>query len=715
MGSATESSPELDSAVPAWGRKSDVLRPPYFWSALLLALSAIVAVPVLNAFSQETTNPLIVGVNFDYPPFEFADEHGEPQGYDVDLIRAVAEQLKQPLVIKVGPWSDMRAALTRGEIDVLPGMLYSEQRDLEFDFTASHLTVAYSIFVRKDTPAIASEDDLEGKAVIVEAGSLMHDRMLQLNLAGELIEVASEPEALRLLSTGRYDCALVPYQAGLLILRHDNLANLEPSGSPVYNVDLCMAVKEGNTALRDQLDEALALVKRSDAYRRIYNRWFGAVQGNGIALRNVLRVIIGILLAAALMVGIVLAWSISLRRKVAERTRALIEENRKRQSLEEQLYQSQKMEAIGQLAGGIAHDFNNLLATIIGYTDLMSAELDKDDAMCKDLDEVRQAGEQAAALTRQLLTFSRRQIPRLGIVNLNDVLTRIQTMIGHATGERYNLTITLKPDLACIMGDPSQIEQIALNLVLNARDAMPDGGSLTIATANVVRQEPNPPEPDGSGVPPAVMLEVADSGSGMNEETRKRAFEPFFTTKEPGRGTGLGLSVVYGIVQQHGATIDVNTAPGVGTRFRVFFPAIAEGQLPAEQDFDPPPPPGGTETILVVEDEDSVRELAIRMLRQSGYTVLAAAHGDAAVEIAASHPGPIHLVMSDVVLPRMNGPDVVARIRVSRPDMRVVFMSGYTHTVLSSTAGDYEDAAFIQKPFTNAEFLQVVRDTLNEK
>ncbi|MCC6696389.1 MAG: transporter substrate-binding domain-containing protein [Candidatus Hydrogenedentes bacterium] len=674
--------------------------------------------PRENATSSGTgpsSNPLIVGINFDYPPYEFVDGDGVPTGYDVDLIKAVAAKMGRPLVIKVGQWSDMRAALARGEIDALPGMLYSPERDSDADFTASHLNVDYSIFVRKEKTGITTESDLRGKEVIVESGSLMHDRMVALGIVGEIVEVPSEPDALRLLATGAHDCALVPYQSGLAIIRQYGLEDLEPSGAPVFSGRLCIAVATGNLALRRELDAALDQVKGTDEYRRIYNRWFGVAQTDHLVLREVLRAGAVILLAAALLGVAVVLWMLSLRRQVAQRTLALEKENRVRRQLEEQLYQSQKMEAVGQLAGGIAHDFNNLLASIIGYADLMLTDLDQDSPLRRDLNEIRRAGERAASLTRQLLTFSRKELPHPDAVNLNTVVEGMLPMLRRSVGEHIEFALKLDADLSSTRADTSQIEQILLNLVLNARDAMPKGGTITLTTAPGVPKTLGQP----NGVPVDqrqwIMLEVADTGCGMDEQTRLRAFEPFFTTKREGEGTGLGLAMVYGIVQQHGAEIELESTPGLGTRFRLFFPRSDAPVETTRHEVAREPVRRGTETVLVVEDEASVRELTSRMLARHGYTVLQASRGDEALEVFNRQEGPLHLLLTDVVLPRMNGPEIAEMLRKRRPDLKVIFMSGYANTVMSHYKGMEEGLNFIQKPFLADALLRLVRNVLDEQ
>ncbi|HEX4612892.1 MAG TPA: PAS domain S-box protein, partial [Urbifossiella sp.] len=382
-----------------------------------------------------------------------------------------------------------------------------------------------------------------------------------------------------------------------------------------------------------------------------------------------------------------------------------------RRRLEEQLRQSQKMEAIGQLAGGVAHDFNNLLTVINGYTELLLAGMPAADPRRGQMAAVLEAGERAAALTGQLLAFSRKAIVAPQVLDLNDVVDSVGRMLRRLIGEDVVLATALSPGLDRVKADPGQVEQVLMNLAVNARDAMPTGGRLTVETANVVLRA------DGAGYPGLgpgsyVRLSVSDTGCGMTEDVKARVFEPFFTTKGPGRGTGLGLATVYGIVMSYGGYVGVYSEVGVGTTFTVLLPA--EAAAAAYRDEEPlPVAPRGTETVLLVEDEDGVRQLARIALEARGYTVLVAPTGAAAVQLAAAHPGPIHLLLTDVVMPGMGGRQVADVVRGGRPGVKVLYVSGYTddavvrHGVLA--AAD----AFLQKPYTPLTLTRKVRDVLD--
>ena len=383
--------------------------------------------------------------------------------------------------------------------------------------------------------------------------------------------------------------------------------------------------------------------------------------------------------------------------------------------LEEHLRQSQKMEAVGRLAGGVAHDFNNMLTIINGYCDLTLDGLRPFDPIHENVVEIRKAAERAALLTRQLLAFSRKQILAPRSLNLNEVVTESEKMLHRLIGEDVEIRIVLDPKLGEIMADSSQVEQLIMNLAINARDAMPQGGLLTLETRNFdLDGVDGGHAPDTPNLTPGryVMFAISDTGDGMDAQTKAHVFEPFFTTKEPGRGTGLGLATVYGIVQQSGGHIAVASEPGAGTTFKVYLPRVeAAVRLPAEKNASAPG--CGTETILLVEDEDMVRTLACRILRSCGYNVLEARNGGEGLLMCEQHPGAMHLLLTDVVMPRMSGRELAQRLRSLRPDLKVIFMSGYTDDVVLRHGVLSLDAEFIQKPFASADLVARVRAVLD--
>ncbi len=379
--------------------------------------------------------------------------------------------------------------------------------------------------------------------------------------------------------------------------------------------------------------------------------------------------------------------------------------------LEKRLRQAQKMEAIGQLSGGIAHDFNNLLMVIIGYSELLEEGLPPGDPLHRKCEQIKKAGLSAVSLTRQLLAFSRQQMLEPKALDLNAVILDVETMLRRLIGEDIELRTALAPALGSVKADQGQIEQVIINLVVNARDAMPQGGKVTIETANVDLDEDfarrHPPQLPG----PYVLLAVSDAGIGMDAETQARIFEPFFTTKKLGKGTGLGLSTVYGVVKQSGGFIWVYSEPEEGTVFKIYLPCIGEAVSVEKPTIGSIGLLRGTETILLVEDQEALRELTRSLLAGSGYTVLEAEGPDEAVDIAQQHSGPIHLLLTDMVMPGMNGRALAERLAPIRTEMRVVYMSGYTrftHTELL----DFK-APFLTKPFTRDALASKVREVLD--
>jgi two-component system, cell cycle sensor histidine kinase and response regulator CckA len=378
---------------------------------------------------------------------------------------------------------------------------------------------------------------------------------------------------------------------------------------------------------------------------------------------------------------------------------------------EEQLRQSQKMEAVGRLAGGVAHDFNNVLSVILSYADLLLMDLKPDEPMRDEVEEIGKAAKRAAELTRQLLMFSRQQVLAPRVLDLNDVLTNMDKMLQRIVGADVDLVSRPTPSLGRILVDPSTIEQVIMNLVVNARDAMPTGGQLTMETANVVLDETYARDHLGVKSGPHVMLAITDTGTGMERATLTRIFEPFFTTKAAGQGTGLGLSTVFGIVQQSGGSVWVYSELGRGTTFKIYFPRV-DRALDVVRPAVPPATLRGSETILLVEDDDQVRAVARGILSRCGYHLIEARNAGEALLHSESHPGRIHLLLSDVVMPQMSGPELAKRLARARPDMRVLCMSGYTddsvvrHGVLEARV------AFLQKPITPESLTAKVREVL---
>ena len=381
--------------------------------------------------------------------------------------------------------------------------------------------------------------------------------------------------------------------------------------------------------------------------------------------------------------------------------------------LEAQLLQAQKMEAIGRLAGGVAHDFNNLLTVIIGHTDLLLHTLSPTDSSREALEDVGKAADRAAALTGQLLAFSRKQVLAPVVVSLNTLVADMEKMLTRLIREDIALATVFDPDLRAVKVDPAQMGQVLMNLVVNACDAMPHGGKITLRTRNADIGSAGSADRPGLPAGSYVLLEVCDTGCGMDDATRERLFEPFFTTKEPGQGTGLGLATAYGIVKQSGGYIYVQTAPGRGTTFRIYLPCTAEGLSVLRKRPALPDAAREAVTILVAEDEQAVRAVASQVLRHAGYTVLEACHGEEALRLSERHPGTIHLLVTDMVMPHLGGSELARRLTAARPDAKVLFMSGYTDDAVVRQAALTADVAFLQKPFTPHNLVEKVRKVLD--
>jgi len=381
---------------------------------------------------------------------------------------------------------------------------------------------------------------------------------------------------------------------------------------------------------------------------------------------------------------------------------------------EEQLRQWQRVEAIGRLAGGVAHDFNNLLMPILGCSELLLRDFDPKDPRREEVEEIRRAAQRATSLTHQLLAFGRRQVLQPQVLGLNEIVENMNRMLRRLIGEDIQLMILLSPGLWPVKVDPGQMEQVVMNLVVNARDAMPAGGRLTIETANVNLDAAYASRHISVKPGDYVMLAVTDTGCGMDAQTQSHLFEPFFTTKEKGKGTGLGLSTVYGIIKQSGGNIWAYSEVGKGSSFKVYLPRVGEKMGVAyPQKPVPPSLRGGSETILLVEDEDAVRIMISRILRSKGYEVLEARHGQEAIQICGHHLGPVHLMVTDVVMPQMSGRELANQLAPQRPEMKLLYMSGYPDNAIVQHGVLDPGTAFLQKPFTLDALEGKVREILD--
>ena len=798
---------------------------------------------------------LLARGDHNYPPYEYLAERGQPNGFNVEVLEAVARVMGLDIRIGLESWGRVRSDLEQGRIDIITGMYYSPERDRKVDFSVPHIMVSHGIFIRKGS-SIRSLKELKGKAVIVQRGDIMDDYVSGKSLSPNIIRVKDQLDALRLLSSGRYDAALIAKLQGQYLLDRYGLSNVKAVGPPILPRKYCFAVREGNRELLLQLNEGLSIIKATGRYDEIYNKWFGVYREGFLESRH-LGYFLMFLAPLVLLLIAAFLWSWSLKKTVRRRTADLVEANwrlqgeiaahkkaaaalesaearlehlvfrgpvviyavnpepelptafispniedlmgyspesfygdsnfwidrihpqdrerikrglseiresdhlvreyrfrrsdgtyrwmhdeeilvrdeigkpvefigywmditeiknsqQEKESLEAQLRQSQKMEAIGTLAGGLAHNFNNILQAISGYVQLLLMGKDEDDPDRNYLTRIDRSGKRASELIGQILTVSRKSETRLVPVDLNQEIAQTAMLLERIIPGMVEIKTELAPDLDPIKGDPAQLEQVIMNLGTNARDAMPQGGRLVIKTENVFLDEEFCRTRLGMDPGPHVLLEVSDTGPGIAKENIQQIFEPFFTTKEKGQGTGLGLSMVYGIVKGHGGEIICQSEPGQGAIFHIYIPGYKEkirvlrGGRENENGL-----PGGRELILLVDDEESILEIGRELLTRVGYRVMEARSGEEALELLSQNDEKVDLVILDLSMPGMGGHQALLRLRESKPDAKVIIASGFSAKIQIKDSIQAGASGFIAKPYRLSDMLKEIRTVLD--
>ncbi|GLH72107.1 hypothetical protein GETHLI_06090 [Geothrix limicola] len=771
---------------------------------------------------------VVVGINRDFPPYEYLDAKGQPEGYDIDLMRAVAELEGLDLEFRADTWDGTLSAFREGRVDVLAGLLHSKAREAFADFSTPHLVVHYAIFVRNGDLRIQDASQLKGHRILVERQSQMHDHLRSLGLDSELLPVGSEPEALRRLASGEADAAAAPQLEGLGLAKREHLT-IRTAGGPLMTRQLCFATRKGDADLLSKLNTGLAILNETGRYADIYKAWFGALQPD--PRTGALLIRRGLIVLAAVCLALILlgVWNRSLSRKVVRATAQLRQANQEiqdreafldtvieslpvaifgkdprkgyvftlwnarseemfglprqevlgrtdydffpkeqadffrakdeevvregrpveiqeerissvslgditlhtrkvplfddhgpalllgiseniteRKTMEEALRQSQKLESLGILAGGIAHDFNNLLTAIMGNLGLAELHTPEGHPAQPFLANAQATSLRAAELTHQMLAYSGKGLFVVKPVDLSETAGDMASLLKVSISKKITLRFEFTPYLPRIQADPAQLQQVVMNLVTNAAEAIGDAeGEVRVATGLADLEAAQLPGlHPGSQIPAGryVTLRVTDSGIGMAPEVLSRIFDPFFTTKFSGRG--LGLSAMLGILRAHHAGISIKSQPGAGTEFCLYFP-VSDQPPDAEKPrpvYDGLMPDLGT--VLVVEDEPDVRQSTVALLRHAGYEVLEAWDGLEACVLYRQERARIDLVLMDLTMPKMDGRTAAAEILSFDPKARIVLTSGFQ--ILSAEHAPGGLAGFLQKPFQMEDLLEIL-------
>jgi signal transduction histidine kinase/ActR/RegA family two-component response regulator len=685
----------------------------------------------------------------EFKPIEYFDGNGTYQGVAADNIKLLEQKLGiRFTVVRAKNWDEVMEKFRSHEVDALGAIVETPGRRAFMRISTPLFNVPGAILVRKNGRHTLTLDSLKGMRVAVVSNYTAHDVIRSRYPDIRLDVVSDTTTGLTRVSFGMVDAFVENLATATYYMQEAAISNVSVAGDTPFTYQWGIGVRSDWPELERIINKGIAAIS-DDERRTVLNRWLPVQRHWRPGKIFMLSALAGsgIFLSCA-----VLAWSWTLRRtiahrtaslrreiserqraedevrtlnatleqRVAERTAALeaeIEERRRaeqeRNKLEEQLRQSQKMEAIGQLAGGVAHDFNNILSAIMGYGQLAMLKLGGDDPLRNHIEQVLLAAQRAASLTQSLLAFSRKQTLHTVLLDLNDLLRGFEKFLLRLVREDIAMQVRCAPEVLLVMADGGQIEQVIMNLVANARDAMPNGGSLTIETRRVVPDEGFVKATGGSGAAGEyAMLSVTDSGVGMDEQTRERMFEPFFTTKELGKGTGLGLSMAYGIISKHDGIIHVYSEPGQGTTVKIYLP-LAEGEAGCREAGGIDSLCRGSETVLIAEDDAALRDLTRTVLEECGYAVIDAEDGEDAVRKFLANADVVNLVILDGIMPKMNGKDAFEKMRAFRPGLKAIFASGYAEDIFTKDGVPMAGSSFMQKPMTPTDLLRKIREVLD--
>ena len=648
-----------------------------------------------------------------FPPVEFYDVDGVLRGIAPEYLDLIGQRLGVEFeYIRYENWEQVILDAMAKRVDMLSAASPSPQREEYLLFTEPHTVIAGILINLQSGEETLSIDELEGMRVATVSGYVWQDYIENEYPEIDLVLVPDINTGIHMVSFGEVDVFVMDRATASWVIEEMAVTNLNMAGETGWYTSLSFAIRDDWPLFRSIMDKGLAMVTEEER-EAIYVSWVRLGHSEAFYNKGEFWEVTFIALGSVLLVIVlILLWNRSLRREVVQRTRELENELSEKLRLEDQLRQAQKMEAIGRLAGGVAHDFNNILQAILGNITLAEEDLSPDDIHYIQLEEIRKAADRAALLTRQLLAFGRRQTLQKSRLDIFSLIENLLSMVERVIGENIKMESASDPDLWPVLADQSQMEQVLMNLCVNARDAMPRGGLLNLKAMNVTLDRDFVVAKPWAREGEFVIITVSDTGEGMEREIIERIFDPFFTTKEAGKGTGLGLATVYGIISQHMGMIDVDSAVGIGSTFSIYLPALRSDDA-AQDEPALEAPIGGAETVLLAEDEDSVRFMLVEVLRAAGYRVLSAGNGREALRLLAEEQGRVSVAVLDVVMPGMNGFKVHDIVRKQFPHVRTLFISGYSHHEFKQSEVTGETVSILQKPFHTDDLLTRIREIID--